>query len=125
MMLLDTFYYINHLESIAPQHYRVSVTLEPEHPVYTGHFPETPVVPGVCSLQMIIECTGKVLGYPVAMIQASVVKFLQIMRPTFDRELVIDIQLNDELIVKAAILSGERNVASCKMKMKKFEDIWN
>ena len=119
-MLLDTFFYINHLETIAPQHYRISVALEPEHPVYAGHFPGNPVVPGVCSLQMIVECAGEALGYPVTMIQAPVIKFLEIMRPTPDRELVIDIETNDELMLKATITSGERKVASCRMKMKKM-----
>ena len=124
-MLLDTFYYINHLETVAPHHYRISVALEPEHPVYAGHFPGNPVVPGVCSLQMIVECTGKALGYAVAMIQAPVVKFLEVVRPATDRRLVITIQTNDELTVKATITSGERNVVSCKMKMKRMNGIWN
>jgi len=124
-MLLDTFYYINRLKTIAPQHYRISVTLEPEHPVYAGHFQGNPVVPGVCSLQMITECTGKALDYPVVMIQAQVVKFLKIIRPTFDRELVINIQANDELILKAVITSGERDMVSCKLKMKKMDGLWN
>jgi 3-hydroxyacyl-[acyl-carrier-protein] dehydratase len=117
-MLLDTFYTITHLESVAPQHYRIAVTLDPEHPVYAGHFPGNPVVPGVCSLQMIVECAGKALGYPVVMIQAPIVKFLEIVRPTVDRELVINIETNNELMLKATIISGERKVVSCKMKLK-------
>ena len=117
-MLLDTFYKINHLESVAPQHYRIAVMLNPEHPVYAGHFPGNPVVPGVCSLQMIVECAGKALGYPVVMIQAPIVKFLEIVRPTVDRELVINIETNNELMLKATITSGERKVVSCKMKLK-------
>lgn len=33
--------------------------------VYKGHFPETPVSPGVCNIQMLKECTEKVVGKPL------------------------------------------------------------
>ena len=29
-----------------------------EHPVYAGHFPGTPITPGVLTMQMIRECTS-------------------------------------------------------------------
>ena len=121
-------YRIHHIETVAPLHYRVSVALDPEHPVFAGHFPGNPVLPGVCSLQMIIECAGEALGFPVMMIEAPVVKFLEIIRPTSDSELVIDILANDELTVKAAITSGERKVVSCSIKLKKLDKTemkWN
>ena len=99
------------------QHFRVSVVLESEHPVYAGHFPGNSIVPGVCSLHMITECAGKVLGYPVVMSQASVVKFLGIVQPSSDKDLEIDVQVSEEMALKANIKSGERTVISCKLRL--------
>ena len=108
-----------HIETVAPQHFRVSVMLAPEHPVYEGHFPGNPIVPGVCSLHMVTECIGKVLGYTVVISQASVVKFLGIVQPSSDKDLEIDLQMNDEMALKATIKSGERTVMSCKLRLEK------
>ncbi|MDR1171630.1 MAG: beta-hydroxyacyl-ACP dehydratase [Bacteroidales bacterium] len=119
-MLLGRFFNITSIETLAAQHYRVSVTLVPEHPVYEGHFPGNPVVPGVCSLHMIVECAGEALGYPVVMYQAQVVKFLGVIRPSSDMALGIDLLLDDEMALKAAITSGERRVMACKAKLKRL-----
>jgi 3-hydroxyacyl-[acyl-carrier-protein] dehydratase len=118
-MLSDTFYKITQLDAVAPQHYRALVLLIPDHPVYEGHFPDHPVVPGVCSLQMIVECAGKALGVPVMMVQASFVKFLGIVQPSSDQRLEIDLQTDDAMSLKASVKSGERTVLSCKLKLER------
>lgn len=33
--------------------------------VYKGHFPGTPVSPGVCNIQMLKECAEQVVGKPL------------------------------------------------------------
>ena len=113
------FYTVNFVESVEPQHYRASVTLEPEHPVFAGHFPGNPILPGVCSLQMVVGCAEKALGYPVVMIHAPAIKFLEIVRPASGEELVIDFHVNDDFLLKAVIVSGKRTVMSCKAKLER------
>ena len=124
-MLLDSFYKITNIETVASQHYRISVTLVPEHTVYAGHFPGNPIVPGVCSLHMITECAGKALGYPVVMLHVSVVKFLEIVQPSSDKDLEIDLQVSDGMALKATIKSGERTVMSCKLRLEKMTSFLN
>ena len=55
-MLLDNFYTILSSESSDSTIWTIQIKLNPGHPVYQGHFPEHPVVPGVCLLQLIKEC---------------------------------------------------------------------
>ena len=74
-------------------------------------------MPGVCSLHMVTECAEKALGFPVVMSQVSVVKFLGIVQPSSDKDLEIDLQVDDEMRLKAAIKSGERIVMSCKLRL--------
>jgi len=116
-MLLDSFFHITQIEVIAPQRYRVLVRLVPEHRVYEGHFPEDPVTPGVCTLQMVAECAGKALGCPVVMQQAKVVKFLEVIRPSSNKDLEIDLLFDHEMTVKATVTSNERLVMSCRLKL--------
>ena len=47
-MLLDNFYTILSSESSDSTIWTIQVKLNPGHPVYQGHFPGHPVVPGVC-----------------------------------------------------------------------------
>jgi 3-hydroxyacyl-[acyl-carrier-protein] dehydratase len=55
--------YFNILESEFSQGNGLfTVELNPDCDVYKGHFPEKPISPGVCNINMIKECTEKVLG---------------------------------------------------------------
>jgi 3-hydroxyacyl-[acyl-carrier-protein] dehydratase len=54
-MLLDNFYTILSSESSDSTTWTIQIELNPDHTVYQGHFPEHPVVPGVCLLQLIKE----------------------------------------------------------------------
>lgn len=38
------------------------VRLDAAHPVYAGHFPGNPVLPGVCTLQIVRECLERGTG---------------------------------------------------------------
>ena len=45
-MLLADFYTIEILHETTPGEYTATVTLNAAHPLYAGHFPGNPVVPG-------------------------------------------------------------------------------
>lgn len=59
-MLLDNFYTILSSESSDSTTWTIQIELNPAHTVYQGHFPEHPVVPGVCLLQLIKECAENI-----------------------------------------------------------------
>lgn len=55
--------YFNILESeISQGNGLFTIALNPDCDVYKGHFPKKPISPGVCNINMIKECTEKVLG---------------------------------------------------------------
>ena len=58
--LLPNFYKVTHSEHINETDWVVQVMLNPQHVIYNGHFPQQPVVPGVCMLQIIKECIEKI-----------------------------------------------------------------
>lgn len=54
-MLLENFYKIIHRKEREDGKREIEIELNPGHALYQGHFPGQPVVPGVCTLQMIKE----------------------------------------------------------------------
>ena len=59
-MLLNDFYTINK-QTDQDGIITSSITLNLNHPIYKGHFPQQPVVPGVCMMQMMAELVGEAL----------------------------------------------------------------
>ena len=70
-----------------------SVALNPGHKVYEGHFPDRPVCPGVCSIQMIKECIQQITGKKLLIDNMSQCKFLSIITPLENPKLLIWVQL--------------------------------
>lgn len=107
-MLLGNFYHI--LESSKDgQTYRVKVAFNAAHEIFKGHFPDLPVVPGVCQTQMLIEVLGQVLNRPIEMRLAHHIKFLALLNPTkestIDMEIKIDKEEADRIWVSAIYTS--------------------
>ena len=80
-MLLDNFYTILSSESSDSTTWTIQIELNPDHTVYQGHFPEHPVVPGVCLLQLIKECAENIRQQKLQIVQVSSCKFLSAINP--------------------------------------------
>ena len=52
--MLKDFYTLNTLQQIAANTYLCTLTLNAEHPIFKGHFPNNPVTPGVCMMQIAL-----------------------------------------------------------------------
>ncbi len=95
-MLLGDFYTIvdtvNEREKLS-----ATVQFNPEHAIFTGHFPTLPVVPGVCQTQMLNEILNQMLGKELLMKRAAQIKFLNLLNPVKTPQIQIDIKLSDEL----------------------------
>lgn len=62
------------------------------HPIFEGHFPQGPVVPGVCQLQMLEEALSTVFQKSVKLSKAGMVKFLVGIEPVKHRNLTMDVK---------------------------------
>ncbi len=60
-MLKDVFYKVTNVETQEDSSL-FTIRLNPGHSIYNGHFPGNPIVPGVCSLQIIKECVESICG---------------------------------------------------------------
>ena len=92
-MLRDSFYDI--LQS-NPDGY--VIRFNPAHPIFSGHFPEYPVVPGACVVQIAEELEALTYGHPVRFSAIRDLKFRQPITP--DQDITISIQKTAETMCK-------------------------
>lgn len=90
-MLLDTFFKILST-SQEEEKYIVNIELVKDHKIYEGHFPDNPVVPGVCLIQMIRESVELKQGRKLRLVAADEIKFLNIVNPLIANLLTIEIK---------------------------------
>ena len=84
-MLLNDFYTIETAGGEMPApvaaEARAVLVLNATHPIFTGHFPGQPVVPGACQLQMVEELLSHALGSEYRLVRADQLKFLTPIDP--------------------------------------------
>jgi 3-hydroxyacyl-[acyl-carrier-protein] dehydratase len=111
MILKDDFYTVASLTA-DNEIVQASLELNPAHPVFEGHFPGQPVVPGVCMVQMIKEILETVTGKNLMLKQSDHIKFLSVINPVKARPVQASVQYskkeNDELHVVASLSCEER-----------------
>jgi 3-hydroxyacyl-[acyl-carrier-protein] dehydratase len=81
-MLLNNFFEIDNLVvSDDRTNATAQATLNPKHPIFEGHFPESPVVPGVCMIQMIKEILSYILQEEIMLTKSSAIKLNNLLSP--------------------------------------------
>ncbi|MDB5158844.1 MAG: hypothetical protein JWR50_3551 [Mucilaginibacter sp.] len=77
--------------------------------IFNGHFPDQPVVPGACMLQMVKEVLADALRVSLRLVKADNIKFLSLIQPSArSLQLNIAYQLTDsDIKVNCTLSSGE------------------
>ncbi len=87
-----------------------TISFNREHPVFEGHFPGNPVVPGVVQIRIIKDLLEKSLQHKLFMKKAKSVKFLNVINPVVTNEVVFEIyyeeQQHGSYKIKATVKSG-------------------
>ena len=80
-MLLENFYKIIHIKEREDGKQEIEIELDPGHVLSKSHFPGQPVVPGVCTLQIIKESAEQIASQPLQYVQIASFKFLSAINP--------------------------------------------
>ena len=87
--------------------FNVTVSIDPNHSIFDGHFPGQPIVPGVILIRMIGELAKGIAGQEVQLETGSNMKFLNVIDPQKTSRLSIEgsvkYQDNDRLSVTAVV----------------------
>lgn len=109
MMLHDALYRIESWDA-AEGRLTAVLVLDPAHPIFEGHFPGQPVLPGVCQVQIVKELLEKARARRLFLTEAAQCKFLQMVDPgqTPTLEVQIDyVRQDDSIEAQAVIKCGE------------------
>ncbi len=80
MILLNDFFTINDTVTSETEIW-AELLINSNHKIFEGHFPNQPVVPGVCMMQMIKEILEQVISKDTHLTQAADMKFLVVINP--------------------------------------------
>lgn len=110
MKLLNDFYTILNSNS-TDGGTSVLVKINKEHSIFEGHFPNHPVTPGVCTMQIIKELSEEHFGKELMLKTARNVKFMAIINPEENDEVRFDLSFepveDGEISIKATVLIDE------------------
>ena len=109
-MLKDSLYTLEKIDSLDAQ-INAQVKLNAQHPIFKGHFPDIPVLPGVAMMQMIKEILEFQEEQDLQISKSGNMKFLQMVNPERTELLNIQISIverNDDFLkIKAQISDDE------------------
>ena len=73
------------------------VELNPNHGVYEGHFPNQPVVPGVCMIYMIKTILAIALEKDIQFEKIGSSKFIKMLNPAINNSLDFEFKLDNPI----------------------------
>lgn len=89
------------------------------HPIYTGHFPNDAITPGVCVIQIAVDLFSHTIQQAHHLVKAKNVKFLQIIRPNEHPEIHYRLtwEKTEEKLFAVKVLVDDGNVTFSKMSL--------
>ena len=119
-MLLNDFFTINNRES-SPTEIWAELIIDPNHKIFKGHFPNLPVVPGVCMMQMIKEIYEELTGNTTNLVQAAELKFLAVINPLENNLVHASVKMtqneNGMVNINASIFKDDLVHFKCKAQL--------
>ena len=81
-----------------------------DHPAFAGHFPGTPILPGVVLLDIALQAIAETSGIALDTCEISAIKFLSPVNP--GDELTLNHSRLASGTLRFDIVAGERKIAS-------------
>jgi 3-hydroxyacyl-[acyl-carrier-protein] dehydratase len=104
------------------QKIHVVVSIIGSHPIFQGHFPGSPVVPGVCQVQMVKELIEKAVRHRLNLTESDNIKFLSMINPQVNPQLEFNILIKPVTVQQLSATATIESGPSLFLKFKgKFE----
>jgi len=111
-MLAGNFYTIVQSQQ-TPETFTVLLALNAAHPIFEGHFPGQPVVPGVCMMQTIQELLEQCLQRRLQLQKAANMKFMTMIDPVVQPRVNVELQYvvqEGGLVKTSAMIKSDHTV---------------
>ena len=95
------------------------IELNPEHTIFEAHFPNNPITPGVCIIQIVKELSQEMLKRELLLKNAKNIKFLNVINPIENKEVTVSISFSSEsegeYKIGAVVYNGEKQFSKLSM----------
>lgn len=114
MKLIDDFFKIRECKDVDGG-FACTVELNPQHFIYAAHFPQNPITPGVCMMQMAGEILERRLGCSLELVRVNNIKYMAVISPAENP--VVDYRFSQPSVdegqcrVKVAVENGTQAFA--------------
>lgn len=104
-MLINDFYVCHNVQPKQDNEYSCTLVFNADHDIFKGHFPGNPVVPGVCTMEIVKELLQQQVGKSLMLSATGNVKFLQLVTPDVSPVIKIGWKTNEQggYTVKASL----------------------
>ena len=117
MLFEGKLYSIRKMEDV-DETLHVSILIIRDHPVFQGHFPDNPVLPGVCTLHIIGELLSKYLNLKLKLVKSENIKFINLVVPVentiLDYNFSISYKEENIVSVKCSVTNNEVEILKMK-----------
>lgn len=72
------------------------IVIDPTHRIFDGHFPGQPVLPGVCTVEILKEIVSEAKGRTYKLKEAHNMKFLSLVDPSQMNKLFFQVNYTEE-----------------------------
>ena len=105
--------------------WQYEIALNPDSFIYQAHFPGEPITPGACLLQIARELLEEQLQTSLVIVYIKDVKFMSVIKPEETPTILyrfshIDETVEDEVKVRAMVVSGNKSLCSLSFTCKKL-----
>ena len=116
MLFENSFYKVNQ-EVHTDGALNVSITIDASHDVFTGHFPDNPITPGVVQMEIVKELLSKVTKREMKCVSVGNCKFLAILNPieTPSIDIVLNYALQEDETYKVSTVMSANETTYMKM----------
>ena len=98
--------------------FKATAALHASHPVYEGHFPGRPVVPGVFTLALVRECASRAAGRALEYAEIRECKFLSALLPCEGLQVTLDFSFPGGQNLSGTVRRGGETVLKLKAVMR-------
>jgi 3-hydroxyacyl-[acyl-carrier-protein] dehydratase len=109
-MLTGELFQIQETTILKENEYSILFRCNAAHAVFKGHFPNNPVLPGVCMVQFVRESLEVVFNKKLQLVQSKSIKFINIVNPEKENLLQLILlvtSFENELLDVSATIKSE------------------
>lgn len=115
MKALESLFVLESIETIDGG-YRFTLQSRMDSIIYQAHFPNNPITPGACLVQVVGELIENISSLNVELITVKNIKFMSMIVPKKNKRIIYDIQM-DWNSGKANVIVGTDNKIYSKMSL--------